>query len=589
MKKNKIKPLLGVEFYCCEENPTAKQQRKLQHIVLLAKNKEGWKDLIKIVSTSNQPENFYYKPRLNLVEIAKINRGNIIAICGHLGSLFTSRIFNDDDSLKDCYELNCLSLISDLWNTFGKANVFLEVQLIDQDKNPKAKQIAEIIREIGKKYKIPLVATPDAHYCRREDAEDQRVVLCTKLETTFPELQKKLLNSEDISLRQFFISDSYHIPSYDEMKKIHTEEELQNTIRISELCELYDITNQPQLPKYITPDGSSSIDYLKKLCREGWKKLKSKIDSTGISTKEYVDRFNEEYEMLKETGLSDYFLIVRDIVNFAEEDGQLVGCGRGSSAGSFILYLLGVTKVDPLPYKLLLSRFFNKGRWSKDHSSLPDVDLDFEMDGRQKIIEYVKKRFGEDKVAQLITFSRMQGRSSLKDVLRVTGGVTFEEQNVITEFIPDEARISDELQIMREDNESEDSSIIMWSLLNNSEELKPWCFIREDKKHLLSNYMDHLEELLDGPLSRKFSQAIRLEGTKRNSGKHAAGIIVSAEPLAEVCPMVYDKTEGIPICGLELTDLEAIGMIKFDCLGLALLSKLRKVKELLLLTEYNDR
>jgi DNA polymerase-3 subunit alpha len=562
MKKAKIKPILGIEAYCCEEDPKLKQQRKLQHIVLLAKNKEGWKDLIKIVSTSNKPENFYYKPRLNLVEIAKINRGNIIAICGHLGSLFTSRIFNDDDTLKDAYELNCLSLINDLWDTFGKENFFLEVQLIDQDKNPKAKQIAEIMRGIGRKYNIPLVATPDAHYCRREDAEDQRVVLCSSLQTTFQELQKKQLNGEDIALKQFFISDSYHIPSNEEMQLIHTKEELDNTVKISELCEEYDITNQPQLPKYITPDGSSSIEYLRKLCREGWKKLKSKIESTGIPIKEYVDRFNEEYQILKEVGLEDYFLIVYDIINYVRRNNKLTGVGRGSAGGSLILYLLGITKADPLQYNLLFSRFYNKGRNTKDNISLPDIDMDFESDFRDNIISYIKEKFGKDKVAQISTFSRMQGRSTIKDVLRVHGGISFEEMNLISQYIPDEAEIIDQLQEMRE--ETGDASIVQWALENHKEELKQWCFIREDGE-------------LDGPLCKKFSQSIRLEGTRRNKSRHASGIAISHIPLNELCPMAYDKGTESLICDMEFKDLEALGVIKLDILGISLLDKLHEV------------
>lgn len=198
--------------------------------------------------------------------------------------------------------------------------------------------------------------------------------------------------------------------------------------------------------------------------------------------------------------------------------------------------------------------------------SMPDVDMDFEVRGRGEIIDYIKNRFGRDKVAQMITFTRMQGRTALKDVLRVNNACSFDEMNSITSFIPDEAEISDQLQEMKE--EEGESSIIKWALENHSEDLAEWCYLDDEGR-------------CQGDLARYFEQAIRLEGIPRSQGKHAAGVIISQEPLNEVCPMLYDNSTGEPICGLEMHSLESIGMVKMDILGVAALDKIHIAQDLI--------
>jgi DNA polymerase-3 subunit alpha len=240
---------------------------------------------------------------------------------------------------------------------------------------------------------------------------------------------------------------------------------------------------------------------------------------------------------------------------------------HNSAAGCLVSYLIGITSIDPIKYGLLFDRFYNAGRNSDKYISMPDIDVDVPIDKRESIIQYIKDKYGHDKVSQMITFNTIKGRGALKDVLRVYGNISFEEMNKITKNIPDEAKIADELQEMKE--ETGESSIIRWALENNVDKLKEWCYIDDEGN-------------LQGPLAKRFEQAIRLEGTKSNQSKHAAGIAISLEPLNEICPMIYDNKNDQLIAGMEMQDLESIGIIKFDILGVAMLDKIMTIKMLLL-------
>jgi DNA polymerase-3 subunit alpha len=240
------------------------------------------------------------------------------------------------------------------------------------------------------------------------------------------------------------------------------------------------------------------------------------------------------------------------------------GPGRGSAAGCLISYLIGITEIDPIEYGLLFERFYNSGRNTGDHVSLPDIDVDVPGNKRDEIIGYLKEKYGSENVSQMITFGRLQGRSALKEVLRVNAACSFGEMNEITKSIPNEADISDQLEAMDE----EDRSIIRWALINNPEELRDFCFINDNNS-------------LDGDYAEYFEQAIRIEGTFRNQGKHAAGVVISANKLRHVCPMVNQKSSGEKIAGLEMSDLEDLGHVKFDILGINLLDKLMKIKEII--------
>ena len=591
LQKHDLKPIIGVEFYVCHESPEQKQNRKLTHMCILAKNLQGWKQLIGLTSEANKPENFYYKPRLDYDRICHFVQGDLIAFSGHLGSCLadcivdTSSAYLDSRSLKSDHMSNAVSLAYQLQDMFGIDNFFIEIQLIDSQHMKIMPILADILRKVSKETGIPCIATPDAHYANKEDAIDQRVLLCNALDTTLAEVQRKIVNNEDVALGAFFRSNNYHIPTYEEMLECgNTEEELENTLSVADMCETYDLSSRPRLPKFTCPNNLTSSAYLRQLCNEGiikrWPKIKQVIEKFPEYTKEtYRERLEHELEVLDEAELADYFLIVHDIVRFALDDGQICGAGRGSASGSLVLYLINVTHIDPVEYGLLFSRFYNRGRNTKDRVSLPDVDMDFEIKKRGRIIEYIKDGFGHDRVAQMITFNKMKGRSAIKDVLRVRGACDFTTMNKITASIPDEAEISDQLQIMKEEDKKSGgdgkASIIQWALENHADDLREYAYIDETGN-------------IQGEFGKIFAQAIRLENTKRSQGKHAAGVIISSEPLAEVCPMVYDKNTEEMICGMEMNDLESMGHVKVDVLGIGMLDKIHGVIDLLYCGEFKE-
>ncbi len=580
--KKKIKPILGCEFYLSAKPADIKDStnRKLSHLVVLAKNLAGWKGLIKATSDANRPEHVYYsKPRLHLERLASFAEGNWITFSGHMGSDLANVLFKDiklaysarsvaeaKSLLKDTAKAEAIELTKKYKSLFGEANFYMEIQRIDGKNLPASMVAADVLTEVAKETATPCVATPDAHYPEREDAPDQRVTLVSGLETTLNAVNKKLEANEDVSLGAFFRSNNYHIPSEQEMEALHTKEEIFNSRAIADRCEVYDITvKNPTVPKFPCPNELSSDDYLRQLCEIGWqKKIVKKVDPSEHGR--YLERLNHELAVIKDTKiLADYFLIVADYMQWARAR-MLCGKGRGSAAGSLVADLTDITDIDPLKNNLLFERFYNAGRNTADRVSLPDVDSDFPISRRPEVKAYVKSRWGDDHVSEMITFGRMQGRGALKDVLRAHETCSYEEMNKITEFIPDESEIADQLQLMRE--ATGEASIVLWGLQNNAEALKQWCYIDTDGS-------------FQGPYAKRFEQAIRLEGTKRSQGKHAAGIVISAAKLPEVCPMVYDKSSNQLIAGMEMGDLEAMGHIKYDILGVAFLDKAMGVEQLI--------
>jgi DNA polymerase-3 subunit alpha len=324
------------------------------------------------------------------------------------------------------------------------------------------------------------------------------------------------------------------------------------------MCEKYNILDQPQLPPFQCPDNLSEAEYLKKLTNDRIKQLNLNQD--------YIDRLNYELSVLTEANLAGYFLIIKDIVDHIRKNDWLPGPGRGSAAGALVSYLLNITTIDPIKYDLIFERFYNAGRNSKDRISMPDIDVDVPIEKRENVIEYIKSVYGHTKVSQMITFNTLKGRGALKEVLRVYDTISFDEMNKITENIPDEAKIADELQEMKE--EYGEASIIRWALENDADKLREWCYIDDNNE-------------LQGPLSKRFEQAIRLEGVKCHQSKHAAGIAVSSKDLSNICPMIYDSKTEQHIAGMEMADLESIGVIKFDILGVALLDKIMQIKSFL--------
>ena len=407
---------------------------------------------------------------------------------------------------------------------------------------------------------------PRSYYANKEDKVLYKILGCVGFNTTMSKATSwyNSPKSGDMpgGLYNTFSDTTKHV--FDKSESAGLSDEILQ--EIYDKCEDYDILHKPMLPKFDCPRGLSEEDYLKELCRVGWKKLL--IDTGKVDDPEkkklYKERFEEELGVIKDADLFGYFLIVQDIIRFVQDSGWLSGPGRGSAAGCLISYLIGVTQIDPLEYDLLFSRFYNAGRNTKDHVSLPDIDMDVPGKNRDDVIMYLKDKYGHDRVSQMLTFGRLQGRSAVKEVLRVFNACSFAEMNAITKKIPNEAEISDQLQEMDE----EDRSIIRWTLINRPKDLNDFCRIREDGT-------------LEGEYAEYFELAIRLEGTFKTQGKHAAGVVISANPLHEVCPMVRQRDlEAEKIAGLEMADLEALGHVKFDVLGITLLDKLMKIAEL---------
>ncbi len=484
--KNNIKPIIGCAF---------------DDFTLFAKNKDGWLDLIQIVSSISAE--------------GDVDNGSLIRLCGK-GNLISVAKSESVSPIKGD-------------DFYAKTDSFMDI-----------------------------------YYTNKNQAPLHRILLCSKMKTTMPKVQKALANREPVENSVFFESNDFYLKDKSEISKVLVEDPSMDTFdEIFNKCENYNILSQPILPKFQTPNGETQKDYLRTLAREGWQKLLSHKIKDDELKKVYGDRFRSEYAVIEEAKLFGYFLIVWDVINYCVSQGWTVGPGRGSAAGCLISYLIGITQIDPIEFDLLFERFYNAGRNTEDHISLPDIDMDVPGGKRDEIISYLKDKYGQNNVSQMLTFGRLQGRSALKEVLRVNNACGFSEMNEITKSIPDEAAISDQLAEMDE----EDRSIIKWALLNNPDDLRDYCFVND------AGY-------LEGDYSEYFQQAIDIEGTFKTQGKHAAGVVISADELYKVCPMVNPKSGTEKIAGLEMADLEALGHVKFDVLGINLLDKLMMIKEL---------
>lgn len=356
MDKVNKKPILGIELYICDQHASIKEKenRSLAHLPILAKNTQGWKNLVGLVSESNLGDHYYHRPRLSLEQLSKYLDGNIIGFSGHLGS----HISNSIESYGVEAGIKTANILQDL---FGKGNFWLECQLMDQKVTPKQLEITAAVREISKKTGIPCIATPDAHYAYKQDAILQRILLCSNMGVNFKRGQ-----DPDFGMNTFFKSDCFHIPSIAEMIEYgHTEEELENTNVILSQIEKYDILSNPLLKIFDCPDGLNEHEYLRQLCREGWKKLiQPKIPLEDQS--KYAERVKVELDILQEANLSSYFLIVQDVTNYVKNQSWMLGVSRGSAGGSLVSYLIGITQIDPIKHNLLFARFYNNSRVHKN-------------------------------------------------------------------------------------------------------------------------------------------------------------------------------------------------------------------------------
>ena len=506
-----IKPILGSEVYIAINKYTEKEpkDKNQYHLVLLAENDTGYKNLMHIVS-EGYVNGFYYKPRVDHDILAKYSEG-IIALSACLAGEVQNHILNGNyDKAKE---------IALKYNDiFGQDNFFLELQNHGlEEQRFVNQQLIKLSQETG----IPLVATNDVHYLRREDAVVHDVLLCIQTGKTI----------EDTD-RMKFPTNEFYLKSYVEMKSIFGDINgaLENTVKIAERCNVTLDFDTLHLPEYKVPEGYTNVEYLKKLCMEGLKNRYKTI------TSEIMKRFEFEFNTIVQMGYTDYFLIVWDFVRFAKEEGIMVGPGRGSAAGSIVSYALGIIDIDPLKYDLLFERFLNPER-----VSMPDIDIDFCYERREEVIDYVVEKYGEDRVAQIATFGTMAARGAIRDVGRVLN-MPYGEVDYIAKQIPMELgmTISKALEINKTLKEMYDSN--------------------EEVKHLID-------------------LALAVEGLPRHTSTHAAGVVISKEPITNYVPL--SRNNDAITTQFNMIELEELGLLKMDFLGLRTLTVIRDAVELI--------
>ena len=525
-KKEGMKPVIGMEL----KTPKGS-------IVLLCKNKSAWTELLSLLSKVDEID----------LDDLKVNGDNFICIDGYIGSYLFKSCYSDEiytnqiepisqdliknkilwfvDSSGELYKEECL-----FHDRLEKMISLFKHYYIEESIENEICPIGSIWNTVLGQNVQSTIKTPVTYYIAREDSIDHRIILCSRLKTTIKHLHEEILKQEP-ELIKFLASSSYHLQPC--MKPEYVD-----------LIEEFEILSSPKLPRF---DCKSEIELLKDLCRKGWRE-KVKIDDPA-KFEVYRNRIRYELQVIEDANLAGYFLIVQDYANYMKSRGCLTGA-RGSAAGCFISYLLGITNEDPILYGLLFERFFSAER----KNSLPDIDMDFPPNRREEVIEYLKMKYGESKVCQMVTYGRLQGKSAITEVLRANDSCSFEEIKKITKHFPNEAAISDLLEQM------EDPSIIMWTLENHAAEMIDYCWIEDGK--------------LQGQYAKDFEQAIRIEGTFKSQGKHAAGVIISSDVLSTYVPMIK-STKGEILAGLEMADLEAIGCVKMDILGLSLLKKIQ--------------
>ncbi|MFH0930165.1 MAG: DNA polymerase III subunit alpha, partial [Candidatus Moraniibacteriota bacterium] len=506
-KEKGIKPIIGCEMYVTAGDYLSKnntqEDKTRYHLILLAKNEKGYKNLMKLISIAHL-DGFYYKPRINRVLLRKYAEGLIgLSACaeGEVPSAAASGNMEKAERLALEYR-----------EIFGKGDFYLELQ--HHPKFPKQALANQGLIEIARKHNLPLVATNDIHYVNKEDAGIQDILLCIQT-------NKKVTETNRMNLMDFEL----YLKSPEEMAEHFKDipEVLSNTQEIADKCNLEIKLGETQLPYYDVPEGFTDETYLLKLTQEGLKKrFGNRV------TDEHRKRMDYELSVIKKTGFASYFLIVQDFVNWARSQGIVVGPGRGSAAGSFVSYLIGITDIDPIKYDLLFERFLNPER-----ISMPDVDMDFADNRRAEVLDYVRKRYGDDHVAQIITFGTMAARAAIRDAGRALG-IPYDFCDKTAKLIPMFSGISEALTQVKEFSDLYKSG--------------------SDAKKLIDS-------------------AGRLEGVVRHASMHACGVVITKDPVTEYTPLqrIIGKEEGMVTqysSSTKSSFIEKIGLLKMDFLGL---------------------
>lgn len=517
-----IKPILGVEAYVAPGSRFEKQsvsgRDRYFHLVLLAENNVGWKNLIQLVTKAHL-EGFYYKPRVDKELLTKYHEG-LIALSGCVSGTVARKILSGDTEGAE-------ATAREYREIFGDGNYFLEI-----GHHPNIEEVVRANRgivELSKKLGIPLVATQDSHYLRKEDAHYHDILLAVQTGNKLSDDDRLTLKGDDFSLRP---------PQ--EMAEAFSDfpEAIENTAAIAERCNVELKLGSVRLPKFRLPEGAeSSMQYMRALVSE---KLKNRYGEHAEKNKEVMERLEYELGVIEKTGFADYFLIVQDFVNWAKEHGIVVGPGRGSAAGSLVSYVLGITDIDPLEYDLLFERFLNPER-----IAMPDIDLDFTDRRRDEVLEYLRQRYGEENVAQIITFGTMAARAAIRDAGRAMG-IAYSLCDRIAKLIPFNMKLKESIEKVGE--------------------LKMLYETDPDAKRVLD-------------------AAEHLEGVARHASVHACGTVVSDEPLSEYVPLQRaPQDENVIITQFEFHSVEDMGLLKIDLLGLKNLTiiedTLRLVKEI---------
>ncbi len=509
-KRRNIHPVIGCEVYTAPRGMMDKdpaRDKEQGHLVLLAQNNEGYQNLMKIVS-KGYLKGFYYKPRIDYELLEKHSEGLIClsaCLAGDVQQILLSERYEEAKKLARY-----------LHQLFGPDRFYLELQDHGlEEQKIVNRELIRLSRETG----IPLVATNDVHYVKKEDAEAHDILLCIQTG-----------KNQDDEERMRFPNDSFYLKTPEEMKSLFPKlpEALQNTVRIAERCQVDFDFDTVHLPEYQPPEGIGLDEYLEKQCWEG---LYHRFPEAEESVKE---RLRHELETIQKMGYTEYFLIVWDFIRFAREHGIPVGPGRGSAAGSLVSYALGITDVDPLKYGLIFERFLNPER-----VSMPDIDIDFCYERREEVIQYVIEKYGEDKVAQIITFGTMAARAAIRDVGRVIN-MPYAEVDLIAKMIP----------------------MAIGMTIDKALELNPQL-VQLAKENQRAKYL--------------IDMAKKLEGMPRHASTHAAGVVISRESLEEYVPL-YMHEDSITT-QFPMGTLEELGLLKMDFLGLRTLTVIHHALE----------
>ena len=512
-KEAGIKPILGCEVYVAPgsrfDRETVKGEDRYYHLVLLAENDLGYSNLTKIVS-KGYVDGFYYKPRVDMEILQQYHEGIIAlsaCLAGEVPRYLVRNFYEEGKKAALRYQ-----------EIFGKGNFFLELQ---DHGIPEQRLVNQQLMRMSQETGIELVVTNDVHYTYESDADSHDILLCIQT--------GKKVSDED---RMRYEGGQYYVKSEEEMRSLfpYALQALENTQKIADRCEVNIEFGVTKLPRFDVPEGYTAWEYLNKLCREGLERLYDPV------TEELKERLGYELNTIRTMGYVDYFLIVWDFIKFARDHEIMVGPGRGSAAGSLVSYTLGITQLNPMRYQLLFERFLNPER-----VTMPDIDVDFCFERRQEVIDYVTRKYGKDRVVQIVTFGTLAARGVIRDVGRVLD-MPYAQVDSIAKMIPTELNITID------------------KALTMNHELKE-LYESDDEVHYLID------------MSR------RLEGLPRHTSMHAAGVVISQKPVDEYVPLSR-ASDGTLVTQFTMTTLEELGLLKMDFLGLRTLTVIQNAVHL---------